>query len=553
LKQNHHSRSTNLKSHLILLLIWAFLGLVLRFINLDLKPASSIEIATIGYSLGHGFNAIPVDQVITLDTLLSPLRFDASIGYADVWERLRQESTHPPFYFWLTRWWIGLWTSDGAIVSLFVARSLSAIFGALTVPGIFGLAWLAFRSWRVAHLAAILMATSPYGIYLAQEARHYTITVLWVIVSLSCLIRVIQLIEQKALLPVWLLCCWIIINALGFATHYFFALALGAEVFAIFGYLFFYRTQLNFRYWRSLFFVAIGTGVSYLAWLPVVVGISDNELTDWIKTSFELGDLFQPILRLFAWIITMVMLLPVEGVPVVVAIFSGLVLLAILVWLIPILIRGWRLSSLNMRLPMIVFTSYFFGSLLIILFLIYGMHKDISLAARYHFIYFPVLILLVASALAVYYQDKITFRFFIVFLLIALLGSFTVVTNFGFQKSRHSDRLAVYVQENLPASSSSLVAMTYETSSELREFVGLALSFERLRLSYFSLSSSRFLLLDSESSLSSVLSLSSFPFDLVAVNLDVDDDQLTQLGCIQDSALNLSNSGYDDRFYHCSL
>jgi hypothetical protein len=227
------------------------------------------------------------------------------------------------------------------------------------------------------------------------------------------------------------------------------------------------------------------------------------------------------------------------------------VLLAILVWLIPILIRGWRLSSLNMRLPMIAFTSYFFGSLLIILFLIYGMHKDISLAARYHFIYFPVLILLVASALAVYYQDKITFRFFIVFLLIALLGSFTVVTNFGFQKSRHSDRLAVYVQENLPASSSSLVAMTYETSSELREFVGLALSFERLRLSYFSFSSSRFLLLDSESSLSSVLSSSSF--DLVAVNLDVDDDQLTQLGCIQDSALNLSNSGYDDRFYHCSL
>lgn len=553
MKQNRHSCSTNLKSHLILLLIWAFLGLVLRFINLDLKPASSIEIATIGYSLGHGFNAIPVDQVITLDTLLSPLRFDASIGYADVWERLRQESTHPPFYFWLTRWWIGLWTSDGAIVSLFVARSLSAIFGVLAVPGIFGLGYLAFRSWRVAHLAAILMATSPYGIYLAQEARHYTITVLWVIASLACLVRVIQLIEQKALLPLWLLCLWIIVNALGFATHYFFVLALCAEVFAIFGYLFFYRTQfqLHFRYWRSLFFVAIGTGVSYLAWLPLVVGISDNELTDWIKTSFELGDLFQPILRLLAWIITMVMLLPVEGVPVAVAIFSGLVLLAILVWLIPILIRGWRLSSLNMRLPMIVFTSYFLGSLLIILFLIYGMRKDISLAARYHFIYFPVLILLVASALVVYYQDKITSRLFIVFLLIALLGSFTVVTNFGFQKSRHSDRLAVYVQENLSASSSPLVAMTYETSSELREFVGLALSFDRLRLSYFSFSSSRFLLLDSESSLSSVLSSSSF--DLVAVNLDVDDDQLTQLGCIQDSALNLSNSGYDDRFYHCSL
>ncbi|MGL6337716.1 MAG: glycosyltransferase family 39 protein [Waterburya sp.] len=562
MKSNNHSQSNDLavqglssidfKFHLLFLFAWIILGLVLRFTNLDLKPASSIEISTIGYSLGHGFTAVPLNQVLTIDTLLSPLHFDASIGYADVWEKLRQESTHPPLYFWLTHWWITLWTTDGALVSLSVARSLSAIFGVLAIPAIFGLACLAFSSGRVAHLSAILMAISPYGIYLAQEARHYTLTILWVIASLACLVKVVQLIEQKALLPKWLLFLWIIINALGFATHYFFALALGAEVFALFGYWFIYRFDL--RYWRSLFLVAIGTGVSYLAWLPVVMGISSNELTDWIKTSFELGELFQPLLRLFAWMITMVMLLPFEGVSFAVTIVSGLVLLAILIWSIPILIQGWRSQFLNLnsRLPILLFTSYFFGSIILILLVIYGVGKDMSLAARYHFLYFPVLLLLVAASLAAVFRGKVVYSIFVnrlvvVFLSICLLGSITVVTNLGFQKSRHSDRLAAYVQDNLLASTKNtpvLTAMTYKTHSELRELIGLALSFERIN---FIDSNLYFLLLKSDIK-SFGLSRS---FDLVAVNLDLDQEQLAQLGCVWDSNLNLPNSGYDDSFYHC--
>lgn len=588
MKSNNHSQPNDLaiqglslidfKFHLLFLLAWITLGLLLRFINLDLKPASSIEISTIGYSLGHGFTAVPLNQAVTIDTLLSPLRFDASIGYGDVWEKLRQESTHPPLYFWLTHWWITLWTTDGALVSLLVVRSLSVIFGVLAIPGIFGLGFLAFASWRVAHLVAILMAISPYGIYLAQEARHYTLTVLWVIASLACLIKVVQLIERKAFLPMWLLCLWIIVNALGFATHYFFALALGAEVCTLFGYWFFYRTYLGWRYWRGLFLVAIGTGASYLAWLPVVMGISNHELTDWIRTSFELSELLEPVWRLLAWVITMAMLLPVEGVPVAVAIFSSLVLLTILIWSIPILIQGWRSQLLNFtrRLPMLLFGSYFFGSVILIFLVIYGVRKDISLAARYHFLYFPVLLLLVAAALAVLSQNKagvdhrlsfgnvvysvIASRLVVVLLLVGLLGSFTVVTNLGFQKSRHSDRLASYTQENLSASTSDtsvLIAMTYQTHSELRELIGLALSFERLRrsISFIDVISPSFLLLDSKSSQEYYASLASMgsSFDLVAVNLDLDEEQLAQLGCIRDSVLDLSNSGYDDRFYHCRL
>ncbi len=41
-------------------------------------------------------------------------------------------------------------------------------------------------------LAAAMMATSPFGICLAQEARHYTLAILWVITSIGCLVIVIN-------------------------------------------------------------------------------------------------------------------------------------------------------------------------------------------------------------------------------------------------------------------------------------------------------------------------------------------------------------------------
>ena len=218
---------------LLLLLIWVGLGLAIRLFNLELKPPASIEIATLGYSLGHGFKQIPLDQVVDLDTLLAPLRLDTAIGYSEVLRRLMEESTHPPLYFWLTRWWADLWLKDGDLVSLQVARSLSAGFGTLAIPGIFALGWMAFRSRLVAHLAAILMAFSPYGVYLAQEARHYTLTVLWVMASLACLVESVRLIRQQRSVPLWLSLVWIVVNGLGIATHYFFVLALGAEAIAL--------------------------------------------------------------------------------------------------------------------------------------------------------------------------------------------------------------------------------------------------------------------------------------------------------------------------------
>jgi uncharacterized membrane protein len=562
LKLSNHQKPSTIFSWL-LLLVWVGLGLSIRLLNLDLKPPASIEISTIGYSLGHGFKQIPLDQVVDLDTLLAPLRLATTIGYPEVWRRLLEESTHPPLYFWLTRWWAALWLKDGDLVSLQVARSLSAVFGALAIPVMFVLGWRAFRSRLVGHFAAILMAFSPYGVYLAQEARHYTLTVLWVIASLACLVEALRLIQQKSRVPLWLSLIWIVVNGLGIATHYFFVLTLGAEAIAVLMFWLMIKDPSPVKYLQGLSLAGIGTLATTLAWLPLAQSVSGNEMTTWIATSYQLGDVFLPIPRMLAWIITMVMLLPIEGVPEFVAIASGVIVLGILIWTIPLLWRQWQRAIANSptRLPMMIITGYLFGSLIVFFGLIYGLGKDASLAARYHFVYFPAVTLILAIALANCRLNttfhRLTQNMVVALMLImGLLGSLTVVTDLGFRKSLHSDALAAYIQQT--STTPALIAITHKTHSEIRELVALALSFERLEPTiskppqFILVSDNQYGREQFSFNLKQIVAEGSQPLNLVGVNLDLDDNILPELGCIQDQTKDLSDSGYRDRFYLCN-
>jgi uncharacterized membrane protein len=304
-----------------------------------------------------------------------------------------------------------------------------------------------------------------------------------------------------------------------------------------------------------------------LVWLPIARSVAGNEMTTWIATNYALGDVLLPIPRLLAWMITMVMLLPIEGVSKMVTIGSGVVVLAILIWVMPILVQQWRRAIANSptRLPMIIFTGYLFGSLIMFLWLIYGMGKDASLAARYHFVYFPIVILLVAVALAncrlnTTFNTITPNKVVTVMLIMGLLGSFTVVTDFGFRKSLHSDALAAYIQQTSTAPL--LVAITHKTHSEIRELVALAYSFEGLKQpqSATPFATPQFMLVSDNQYGRDQISFNvkrlvvnqSPPLNLVGVNLELEDDILPKLGCKQDQTKNLSDSGYRDRFYLCN-
>ena len=98
--------------HLIILLCWLTIGIILRSTNLAEKSASSIEIATLGYSLGHSFFELPLDRVITLNQLLSPLQFESTSTPTDVIHQILSEDTHPPLYFVLNNLWFNLFSTE---------------------------------------------------------------------------------------------------------------------------------------------------------------------------------------------------------------------------------------------------------------------------------------------------------------------------------------------------------------------------------------------------------------------------------------------------------
>ena len=200
------------KKQLLLLLLWTAIAFILRFANLDSKPLWTDEFSTLVFSLGNSFRGVPIDRPIALSTLLQPLQWNPDAGIADVLNHLLLESNHPPVYFMLAHWWMQLFEpSEDSLV--WIGRSLPALLGVISVPAIYFLGNFAFNSRLVGQCAAAMMAVSPYGIYLAQEARHYTLGILLVTASLFCLTLAAKKLQQRAPIPIWAVLLWVVVNS----------------------------------------------------------------------------------------------------------------------------------------------------------------------------------------------------------------------------------------------------------------------------------------------------------------------------------------------------
>ncbi|MEA5517396.1 hypothetical protein VB854_00385 [Limnoraphis robusta CCNP1315] len=476
---------------LLLLGCWFVLALGLRLTLLASKPVWSDEFATLVFSLGHRFRSLPFDVPISLDTLLSPLRLDSTTSIASVPENLFRESNHPPVYFMLTHLWVKLFGQDGDFVSIWGARSLSAILGAATVPAMFALAWLAFRSALVAQMAAALMAISPYGVYLAQEARHYTLAVIFIIASLGCLITTILKIQQKNSLPVWIGLLWVIINTLGIAVHFFVVFTLAAEGLVM---LAFWLKSCQFqpfkippwKTWRGVYIAAVGSAVGGLVWLPIFLNISnpDSELIRWTFHGDPVGDFLEPIVRLIAWISTMIVILPVENQPLSVIVLSGLMILGVVVLTGKLLKDSLLLQPQHWRWPQIILAGFITSAILMILTITYGFSMDLTLVARYHFTYFPAIILLVAAAFAVCWEipGKYYWRQKGIVLIgcVGLIGAFTVATHLAYQKPDRSDLAADYIAASLTPNIPTLIATVHKSHEQTGEMMSIAWELKRL-------------------------------------------------------------------------
>lgn len=560
--------------YLFLLLVWIAIATGLRLTNLGGKPPWTDEFSTLVFSLGNTFGTVPLNQAIAIDILLQPLQPSVA-GVTEVVQHLFTESNHPPLYFVLAHWWMQLWPPDSfGLVSVWAARLLPALLGAASIPAVYGLGWLAFRSQLVGQLTAAMMAVSPYGIFLAQEARHYTLSVLWVIASLSCLVIVTRHIQHRTPLPIWVVVIWVATNILGISTHYFFGFTLCAEALVLialavrcrkFGFVLdagVRGRRGNNSPWGQIYVVAAATFLGGLVWLPVFLSNSyGDELTKWIQSSDRSGlTWLKPIFQAQAGWITMLSLLPVEAAALPVAIASGGVMLVFFVWALPVLSRGFQtqLKQPATRLMTQLFAGVVCGAIALFFISTYVFSIDLTRGPRYNFVYFPAVMILLGASLAVFWNTPHTVqserwrasgkKAVVLIWLMGLVSGLTVVCNLGYQKYYRPDLLVQLIQN--VSQSPVLIATIHKTHVQIGEMMGIAREF---KLSGSSATPQFLLVHQSQSNtatatLQQTLNQLPRPLDLWLINFHTP-EQLNN--CFTDTQSLRSVNGYDYELYHC--
>ena len=463
--------------------IWFAVGLALRFTNLTLKAAWMDEVATTIFSLGNYSRLIPLNEVINLEQILRPLTVRPEATAQDVVSYLLIEDNHPPTYFVLAHWWMKLFPSVNGYASLWGERSLSALFGALAIPATYLLAQFSFQDTSkqnasntrtLSMLCAALMAASPFGIFMAQEARHYTLAILAVIASLCCFVLAAKAIAQQKT-PSWrIILSWIVINAIGLTTHFFVGLTLIAEGMTLLLMLIQQCRQGKgvwmSAYWQRIYAAAFGTLAGGLLWLPILTNFYGSPQTSFLRSEGRSWQFWiNPIVQSFAsWLYAV--LSPVTGgyggLAVAMIVLSCLLLLFVY---IPMLIAALRkgISSQretrSLRLGITVMGGFFVMANLLFLFICYSSGFDITRGHRYSFVFFPSVILLVGVGIAPFWERRKGFesvelplvsqsvegrKFVIGVGAIALLGSLVIVNHYSNLKFYRPERFIDLMQSN---------------------------------------------------------------------------------------------------------
>ena len=564
-----HQENSDWLPQLLLLFIWLTVGTILRFYQLESKPPWSDEFATLVFSLGHSFHDVSLNEIISNNTLLAPLQIYPIANVSSVIQNLMEESNHPPGFFILNHLWLKLFFSQREFISLWGARTLSTLLGIASIPTMFAFGTYVLRSRLIGQIAAALMAISPYGIYLAQEARHYTIAILLTISSLSCLLIVLQRAYNQTFIPNWLIGIWVIINSLGIGVHYFFILVLGAQSLSLLWLRFYtFKSILRVKYWRKIYAAVAGTLMGILVWFPLLPSTSKDGLTEWVHQELTLSGVIEPFTRIILWTLTMVIMLPVEGQNIATVVVLGLFTLAFLWWSLPWWIKGFRseISTPRTYLIIKILTVYIIAAIALCLITTYGLGIDLTLAARYQFIYFPAILIFLAVSLAGCWQhfSVVGKRIVIVTLLMGLLGGLSVATHYAYQKSDRPDlviRDMIKAYEKTSKQQPVLIATVHKTHEQTGEMMGLAWELNRFNQRKnnqdIELMNPLFLLAHKSidpstatETLHQTLTQLPRPLDVWIVNFSAPRKLETQ-GCVEDANSKHRVSGYSYRLYHC--
>ncbi|MEM8503656.1 MAG: glycosyltransferase family 39 protein [Cyanobacteria bacterium P01_D01_bin.1] len=390
---------------------WYFLPLVLllaavlRLYRLAAKPLWVDEIYTAFYSLGKRLETIPVRE------LLPPEQYWALISDPGTpWQAAQTvttQSNHPPLFFMLMNGWL-----QSVGTSVWSLRAFAVLWGLVAVVGVYRLGRRVGGD-LTGQIAAALMAVSPYGIYLSQEARHYSLAIA---IATFALLNWVALLQGDRTLFRWL--SWVGLNALGLYVHYFYGFGIIAQGLITATALI---KQLQTRAWtigQTLnqafgWLIAIASiGVLYLPWLPSAIAHFQSEGgTSWLSHDIPLYQtVLYPLVHTLAAAVFMLVMLPVEQVPLWVAIPCALVMLGVFGAVLRQFVQGWRQEAraqavysdysqeplLQAGAPLVGYVLVVFAIMMLIT---YGLGKDLTRAPRYFFVLYPAVSVVLAMGL----------------------------------------------------------------------------------------------------------------------------------------------------------
>ena len=270
--------------HLINLLfrLSLILGIVLRFSYLDRKVFWHDEIYTQLRVSGYK-NDDPATardrQILSREQLLEFQQVSDRRNLSDTLASL-EEDVHVPLYYVLLRYWQQLLGSSIAVI-----RAFSAVWGSLSLIGIYLLAKKLFEREEVARIATSLVAVSPTMIRYAQDARPYTLWLFCGVISTYALLSALANNSFKS----WLLYILSIV-----ATCYTQLLSL---------YLYIghglYVLITKGRELKTLVRYAVTSAIAVLLFLPWLLTVilpnfaAMQAQTAWLKTPMAFGELLR--------------------------------------------------------------------------------------------------------------------------------------------------------------------------------------------------------------------------------------------------------------------
>ncbi len=375
------------------------LGAILRFWHLDFKPLWMDEVITALFSSGGNYFEVPLEAVFPVSALEQVFTLKPEVTCPQIAQTVSTQSVHPPLFFCLMHQWLS-WINPTVQDLTWQLRALPALLGVGAIVALYCLNRVAF-SPAAGLMGAAVMAVSPFAVYLSQEARHYTLPMLLITVSLLGLIQIQQDCQQRHCRPaIWL--GWMAINSLGFYIHYFFILTFIAQVLTLTGFIYRQRSTLPRRYWGGVGLAIIGVGLSYLPWLPTLISHLSRPETDWLRRSpTSWVDSLSPLSQTLAGWLVMVIIFPVEEQPLWVTIPAALLMVLFAGWLMWHVARGlgqlWH--SPADHLATLTLTSFTLCVLLEFFVIVYILDKDLTIAPRYNFTYYPGICALLGASL----------------------------------------------------------------------------------------------------------------------------------------------------------